>query len=82
MTDPGHNDFEKLACSVRVFAKMCDHRHKIRFRCTDRSCPHVIEAKRLGKIAIHEFDLRTLERKDLFEDKPEGKVVPMLRRAG
>lgn len=64
-----HSATERMpvGCPARVHAMFIDGRY-FRWRCTDRNCAAVQEAKRKGRWAFHLFDIITHEITDAEED--------------
>jgi hypothetical protein len=55
---PANAERHRVGCQARVHALYVDGRY-FRWRCTDRNCEAVQEAKRQGAWAFHVFDTVT-----------------------
>lgn len=62
--------WEPIGCAARTHLILVDSRF-LRWRCVDRNCPDVVEAKRRGAKAYHVKDL--IERKQWTEYESDDR---------
>ena len=65
---------QMVRCEARTHAVVVDGRY-LRFRCTERSCPDVREAKSDGGRVFHIWDLHTMKmvRTDVERERAEKR---------